>query len=147
MGKAFYQGRYRPKYPAKYKGDSENIIYRSSWELNCMRYFDLNPGILWWASEEVVIPYRSPIDGRRRRYFPDFVVKTVNNETIVIEIKPYNQTVEPVPQKTKTKKYLNEVYTWGINSAKWKAAEEYCKDRGWKFQVLTEKDLYPKKPK
>jgi len=28
-----------------------------------------------------------------------------------------------------------------VNSAKWKAAEEYADNRGWKFKVLTEDTL------
>lgn len=143
----YYKGKYKPKFPQKYKGDPTNIVYRSSWELNCMTYFDKNPDILWWASEELVIPYRSPIDGKRHRYFPDFIIKTVNKEVIVIEVKPDNQTREPKPQKRLTKKYLTEVQTWGVNQAKWKAANEYCLDRGWKFTVVTEKQLFGKKPK
>lgn len=143
----FYKGKYKPKYPDKYKGDYTNITYRSSWELNCMVYFDKNPDIIWWASEELVIPYRSPIDGRKHRYFPDFIFKTINKEVIVVEVKPLHQTVEPKPQKRLTKKYLTEVQTWGVNQAKWKAASEYCLDRGWKFTVVTEKQLFGKKPK
>jgi hypothetical protein len=40
-----------------------------------------------------------------------------------------------------TKRYLTEVKTWGVNQAKWKAANEFCKDRGWKFKIVTEDDL------
>jgi|SRR6056300_212487 hypothetical protein len=143
----YYKGRYKPKFPEKYKGDPSNVVYRSSWELNCMTYFDKNPDIIWWASEELIIPYRSPIDGRKHRYFPDFIIKTKNKEVIVIEVKPLNQTSAPKPQKKLTKKYLTEVQTWGVNQAKWKAANEYCLDRGWKFTVVTEKQLFGKKPK
>lgn len=143
----YYQGRYKPRFPEKYKGDPSKITYRSSWELNCMTYFDKNPDIIWWASEELVIPYRSPIDGRKHRYFVDFLIKTKNKEVIAIEVKPEAQTREPKPQKRLTKKYLTEVQTWGVNQAKWKAAHEYCLDRGWKFTVVTEKQLFGKKPK
>jgi hypothetical protein len=31
--------------------------------------------------------------------------------------------------------------TWGINQSKWKNAAEFCEDRGWKFQILTETEL------
>jgi len=63
----------------------------------------------------------------------------------MIEVKPYGQTHAPKAQKRLTKKYLNEVKTWGVNQAKWEAAMEYCKDRNWKFQILTEKELFKKK--
>jgi len=143
----FHKGKYKPKFPEKYKGDPTNIIYRSSWELNCMAYFDKNPDIVWWGSEEFAIPYRSPIDGKVHRYFPDFIVKTKNNEIVVFEVKPASQS-KPPEKKTKiTKKYINEVATWGVNQAKWKAAVEFCADKNWRFQVLTEEHLFGKKTK
>jgi hypothetical protein len=143
----FYQGKYKPKFPKKYRGDPSNIIYRSSWELNCMAYFDKNPDIVWWASEEFHIPYVSPIDGKRHRYFPDFIVKTSNGDIVVFEVKPAAQSKPPEKKSRVTKKYLNEVKTWGINQAKWKAAAEFCADRNWKFQVITEQHLFGKKTK
>lgn len=141
-----YKGVFRPKNPKKYKGDPTNIIYRSRWELMLMQKFDSHPDVLEWSSEEIIIPYRSPIDNRIHRYFPDFHVKMRNRqgviENVLIEVKPYAQTKPPAVQQGKpTRRYLNEVQTWGINSSKWKMAEEYCKDKGWKFQIITEKDL------
>ena len=140
-----YKGQFRPQNPNKYRGDSTNIIYRSRWELYFMSYLDKHPDILEWNSEEIIVPYRSPIDGKVHRYFPDFWVKSVDREgkksMSLIEIKPYSQTKEPVPKKKLTKSYLYEVKTWGINTAKWKAAESFCKDRGWKFMIMTENEL------
>jgi hypothetical protein len=146
-----YQGKFKPKNPSKYLGDSTNIVYRSSWELKLMTFLDAHKDVTKWASEEVVIPYRSPLDGRIHRYFPDFYVEQINSmgkkEKILIEVKPNYQTKEPSSDKKLTPKgklsakYLNEVKTWGINKAKWEAAEEYCKDKGWKFKLMTEKEL------
>jgi hypothetical protein len=140
-----YKGIFKPKNPHKYKGDYTNIIYRSRWELILMTYLDKHPDVKQWASEELVIPYRSPIDGKVHRYFPDFWVRKVNREgkedITVIEVKPKSQTKEPKVQKRITKKYLYEVKTWGVNKSKWIAAEEYCKDRGWKFIIMTEHEL------
>jgi hypothetical protein len=110
-----------------------------------MVYFDKNENILKWGSEEVVIPYRSPLDNRIHRYFVDFVIKvrtaSGNTETHLIEVKPFRQTKPPEKQKRKTRRYLNEVTTYLVNEAKWKAAEEYCEDRLWKFQIITENEL------
>ena len=140
-----YRGKFRPKHPQKYRGDPTNIIYRSLWERNCMRYFDENPNILKWSSEEVIVPYKSPLDGRYHRYFPDFLIRVKNKEgkleTIMIEVKPFKETKEPKPQKRLTKNYLYEVKTWSINKSKWEAAIEFCKDRKWKFMIITEKEL------
>ena len=140
-----YSGKFTPRNPQKYHGDPTNIIYRSSWECRVMDRFDRDPNILTWASEELTIPYVSPADGKVHRYFPDFLVKykTQNNQikVMMVEIKPKNQTREPVQPTRKTRKFINEVITYGINQAKWKAATEYCLDRGWDFKVLTEDDL------
>jgi len=140
-----YSGRFTPKNPQKYVGDYKNIIYRSSWECKLMDYLDRNPSVVSWASEEIIIPYISPVDGRWHRYFPDFVVKmkttTGQLKTMMLEVKPKKQSQPPEPQKRVTKRYINEVVTYGVNQAKWKAATEYCLDRGWEFQVITEDHL------
>ena len=144
-----YKGRYRPSNPKKYRGDSSNIIYRSLWERKFMVYCDNNNKILEWGSEEIVLPYRSPIDNKVHRYFPDFYIKVKESngkiKRYIIEIKPKKQTVEPKMKKRKTKGYIYEVYEYARNQAKWKAAEEFCKDRMWEFKVLTEEELGIKK--
>jgi hypothetical protein len=140
-----YKGKYQPSFPQKYKGDHTNIIYRSLWERKFMVYCDLNENILEWGSEEIALPYRSPIDNRIHRYFPDFYIKvkeqTGQIKKYIIEIKPKKQTIEPKVQKRKTKGYIYEVVEYAKNQAKWKAAKEFCKDRMWEFKVLTEEDL------
>jgi len=140
-----YSGKFSPKNPTKYLGDPTNIIYRSLWERRVMVHLDENPGVVKWSSEEVVIPYLSPVDNRWHRYFPDFYVQTKNKqgmlESRILEVKPKSQAVAPKAKKRVTKQYIQEVMTYGINEAKWKAATEYCKDRDWKFVVLTEDDL------
>ena len=140
-----YKGKFRPKNHKKYMGDFREVIYRSSWELKFMQYCDTNKSIVKWSSEEIVIPYRSPVDNRVHRYFPDFYVKyrdiKGNYQEKVIEIKPAKQVKEPKIQKRRTKRYVSEVFTYATNKAKWEAAEDFCKDRRWQFQILTEKEL------
>jgi hypothetical protein len=140
-----YKGKYQPAFPKKYKGDPTNIVYRSLWERTFMKYCDTNENILEWFSEEIAVPYRSPIDNKIHRYFPDFYIKVKESngqiKKYIIEIKPKKQTIEPQIQKRKTKGYIYEVYEYAKNQAKWKAAEEFCKDRGYEFKVLTEDDL------
>lgn len=139
------KGIFTPKNPQKYKGDCTNIVYRSSWELKLMMYLDDHPDILQWASEEIAIPYVSPIDGKVHRYFPDFWIKKKNTQgnisITVVEVKPAAQMIPPTVQKARTKSYINEVVTWGINQAKWKAAEKYCAARKWEFLKMNEKQL------
>jgi len=110
-----------------------------------MVYCDNNQNILEWGSEEIVVPYRSPLDNRYHRYFPDFYIKVRESsgkiKKMIIEIKPQRQCVEPKVQKRKTKAYIYEVVEYAKNQAKWKAAEEWCLDRGYEFKVLTENEL------
>lgn len=140
-----YKGKFSPKNPKKYKGDPTNIIYRSLWELRVMKSLDENVNVLEWSSEEVAIPYISPVDNRYHRYFPDFIVKARTPEggtkTMMLEVKPKSQTIEPKVQKKKTKRYITEVMTYGVNQAKWKSAIDYCEDRGWEFKLITETEL------
>jgi len=140
-----YKGKFRPKNPQKYKGNPTNIIYRSLWECKFMSFLDTHPDIIEWSSEEMIIPYISPLDNRPHRYFPDFVVKKRTkeglSETLVVEIKPESQTRPPEVQTKATKRYITEVKTWAINKAKWDAANQFCKDRKWKFVVFTEHHL------
>jgi len=139
-----YKGTFKPKNPTKYNGNANNIIYRSLWELRVMKYLDDHPEVIWWASEELIIPYYNPIDNKKHRYFPDFVAKMKRKDgtvmTYVIEVKPEIQTKKP-EQKRKTKKYIQESMTYVINQSKWKAATEFCKDHGWEFKIITEKHL------
>jgi hypothetical protein len=142
----YNQGRFHPQNPEKYKGDVQNIIYRSSWELKFMQWCDRNPNVIEYASEEFCIPYLSPIDGRVHRYFPDFIMKVKEQsgeiKKYIIEIKPKRQTVPPVQtSKKRTKTFINEVKTYAVNEAKWKAAEEWCKDHLLEFKVITEDQL------
>ena len=140
-----YKGKYLPSYPRKYKGDYRNIIYRSLWERKFMRYCDLNENVLQWGSEEICLPYRSPIDNKIHRYFPDFYIKykDVNGKIrkSIIEVKPLKQCSPQPKPKRKTKGYIYEAYEYAKNQAKWKAAREWCLDRGYEFKVMTEKEL------
>lgn len=139
------KGSFIPKNKDKYKGDPYNIIYRSSWEKRLMNWLDNNINVIQWSSESITIPYIDPM-GQQRRYYPDFYVKIKdrNEKTTeyIIEIKPYKQTIEPKIKTKITESYVNEVYTWGVNNAKWKAASEYCRKRKWVFKLMTEKELF-----
>ena len=139
-----YSGKFIPKNPKKYNGDPKNIIYRSTWEVRVMKYLDEHPNVLWWASEELHVPYLSPVDNKLHRYFPDFIVKAKDKtgtiKTLMLEVKPEKQTKMPTQTK-KTKKYLEEAVTFAVNQAKWKAADLFCKEHGWQFKIITEKEL------
>ena len=140
-----YKGKFRPKNPGKYRGDVANIVYRSLWELRFMKWCDINPSVQEWGSEIVIVPYVSPIDRKVHRYFVDFYMKVKNKtgdpQKYLIEIKTERFTKPPEIPKKKTKRFIDEVFQYGVNEAKWKAAFEFCEDRNMKFMILTEKDL------
>lgn len=144
FGNKTYKGLFKPKNPKKYNGNPDNIIYRSSWELRVMKWLDDRPDVIWWASEELPIPYYNPIDKKMHRYFPDFIVKMKQRDgsvmTYLLEVKPESQTKQPV-RKRKTQKFIQESVTYVVNQCKWKAADEFCHEHGWKFMIITEKDL------
>ena len=141
-----------PKNPKKYVGNASNIICRSSWERVFCERCDTNDNIVTWASEEFSIPYVSPLDNKRHRYYPDFLIKVKEPDgkfkKYVIEIKPRKQTVKP-KMKTDSRKgprmtnsYAKELNNYAVNVAKWNAAIEFCKDNSLEFQIITEDNLY-----
>ena len=141
-----YKGKYKPTHPRKYKGDPTKIIFRSLWERKFMVYCDQNKNVLEWASEEIALPYRSPVDNKVHRYFPDFYMKIKETngaiKNYVIEVKPLKQCSPPKrTKKGQTRGYMREAYEYAKNQAKWQAATEFCKDRQWEFKVVTEKEL------
>lgn len=139
-----YKGVYKPKNPQKYVGDATNIVYRSLWERKFMVFCDNNPSVVKWCSEEIAVPYLSPVDGKYHRYFVDFLVEfsTVNgNQIYLIEIKPKRQCKEPQKGKKATRSYLKEMQTWKINNSKWAHAKNFAEKHNWHFKILTEEDL------
>jgi len=141
----FHKRRYIPLFPEKYAGDPTCIIMRSSWETRFAGWCDKNPAVIKWISEETVIPYRCPTDNKIHRYFVDFQIQIRQKDgllkTYLVEIKPEKQTQPPIYPGRRTQRYLTESLTFIKNQAKWKAATEYAKDRGWEFKIITEHEL------
>lgn len=143
--KRFRQGIFKPIHREKFIGSSDPV-YRSSYELKFFRWADNNTNILAWGSENIIIPYMSPLDGKIHRYFVDnFVIfrdNKGNKQKFLIEIKPSKQVAKPLHTKGKHRRtIIYEQRTWVTNQAKWKAAEEWSKKKGYKFLILTEKEL------
>lgn len=141
------QGYYEVINTDKYRGDVKKVRYLSSWEYDICVYFDKNPNVLEWNSEDIVIPYYSPADKKKRRYMVDFWVKykdrNGNIKQELVECKPYAQTQPPTKRGRKSKTtLLNEQYTYQVNVAKWTAAAEFAKKRGMTFRIITENDIY-----
>ena len=140
-----YKGKYKVINYKKYIGDPTSVIFRSLWERKVMVYFDNRKEVKRWSSEEIVIPYRNPFDGKIHRYFPDFYCERIDPETgkivkEIIEVKPKRQTLPP---KSKGKTFLIERKTYIINQVKWEAAHDYCENRGYVFRIITEEQIRP----
>jgi hypothetical protein len=140
----FKQGIFRPINKDKFIG--EFAIFRSSYERKFMLWADKNPNVLEWSSERIVIPYKSPLDGKIHRYFIDNYMAIKEGDKIkkyLIEIKPFSQTQKPKPSNRKKKStVLYENTQWVINQAKWEAAKKFAASRNAEFLLLTEKELF-----
>ena len=136
------QGIFTPTYQDKFIGST--ATYRSGLELKFFRFCDNNPNVLEWGSENVVVPYKSPVDNRMHRYFVDNFIVIREGEQIkkyLVEIKPFKQTQLPTTKYKKRRHLLYEQKMYITNQAKWEAAKEYGKKKGYVFIILTEKEL------
>jgi len=145
-----YKGKFTPTNKDKYDGDWTSITYRSLWERKVMVYLDRSDNVLKWSSEEVVIPYIGE-DGKRHRYFPDFLaeIRQANGkvETMLIEVKPYKETQPPKSEgRVRNRGMMLREMIYIKNRLKWEAAQKVCEERGWRFQILTEHELKPDQP-
>jgi len=141
----YKQGNYVPANPKKYLGDVKKIPYRSGLEQKVCYKLDHADYVVGWCIEPAPVIYIKPTDGLPHRYFPDFLTVTLNSDgtknITLIEVKPYNQQFPPKKQGKKKSRYLKEAVDYEINQAKWAAARELCKKKGWNFVILTEKEI------
>lgn len=139
----FVQGIYTPINKKKFIG--KFAIFRSSLERKFFLWADLNPNVLEWGSENIIVPYISPIDENWHRYYVDNYVVLKEGCNIVkylVEIKPFKQTIKPtISKRKKQSTMLYEQTQWVINQAKWEAAEKFANKKGYKFIKITEKEL------
>lgn len=139
-----YSGNFTPRFPEKYVGDLNRIVFKSLWEYNLMDWLDKNEFVLTWESWDNesgsnCIPYVCRSDNRSHRYYPDFKITFADGKTIIVEIKPKSQTIPPKLRKGQRQdKYIRECAVFAKNISKWEAGVIFCKKRGWDFQVWTE---------
>lgn len=143
MAYSYRQGQFIPKNPDKYRGDVDNIRYMSSWEKNVHEFFDINPNVLEWSSEEVKIPYYFMLDKKLHTYYPDYWVKYKKANGLIveeiIEVKPIAQTKPP---RKNSKRLLEQQFTYAKNVSKWKAASEWCKVHNMTFRIISENSIF-----
>ena len=144
--KGHSKGFFTPRNPHKYQGDLSRIIYRSSWELDFMRFLDNNTKILKWGSETIAIPYVKPTTGRVHKYYPDFYVEYLNSKgklvRDIVEVKPEKQIKKPTTRGKSKKTQVTESLTYAINRAKWHAAELYCHKYGYNWRIISERGIF-----
>lgn len=138
----YRQGIFTPNNSHKFIGNK--AVYRSGLELKFFRFCDTNENVIKWGSENIIIPYISPLDGRVHRYFVDnyVVIREGSNiKKYLIEIKPLKQTLPPQTKYKKREHLIYEQQQYVINQAKWESAKQYCSKHNLNFLILTEKDL------
>jgi hypothetical protein len=143
--KGTLKGQYVIKNPKKYMGNANNVIYRSSWELLVFRFLDTKPSVLSWCSEGIQIPYYNPFTKRQTVYIPDLlIVFEVKGKrwAEMVEIKPLKEVPGVMAEDAKMKKLsTKDKAAQVLNAAKWQAAMAFCKKRGIRFRIMTERDL------
>jgi hypothetical protein len=143
------KARFKPRNPHKYIGDPNNIIIRSSWETKVFKFCDDNVNVLRWSSEEDAIPYLKPMHNGGLKpafYYPDLYVEYMNvdGELIkeVFEVKPKKFTRQSRSRTDSVRMFEN--YQYIVNMAKFAAADNWCKAKGYKFTILSEDSIFRK---
>jgi len=142
MRNKWRRGTFTPKNQDKFIGS--RAIYRSGLELKFFRFCDDNPNVIKWGSENIIVPYISPLDNRVHKYYVDnYIAIREGNEVnkYLVEIKPSKQTKPPTVKYRKKRHLLYEQKAYIINQAKWNAAQQYSHKKGYTFIILTEKEL------
>lgn len=112
--------KFREGYFISMKNNGKEFFYRSSYECEVLECLENLPEIVSFYVEPFKEGIRYLYKGKFKKYFPDLAVTFDDGHMEVWEIKPASQTSLP------------------MNEAKWIAANEYCRSRGWNFIVITE---------
>jgi len=135
----YAQSTYIVKNKEKYVG-RKSPFYRSSWECTFMMFCDNNPSVIQWASEPFMVPYRNPFTGKNTIYVPDFMIMYVDRNgqkhAEVIEVKPTKEIAIENARSVRDRAAV------ALNMTKWAAANEFCKNYGMRFRVVTEQDIF-----
>src|SRR5574344_1387886 len=146
------QGYFKPKHPEKYKGDVNQIIYRSGWEFKFFKFCDENPMVLEYSSEPIGIDYWNSVTKKQAKDWIDGYMKTINKSGTIrewlIEVKPDKYIRPPeAPQRLTEKQtygYVRHAKMYLINTDKFKAAKAYAKAHNMTFGIITENFLFGK---
>jgi hypothetical protein len=100
------------------KMGGKEMHYRSGYECDVYECLELITEVIAYDVEPFKVPYSHK--GKQRKYTPDLSVKFHDGRIEIWEIKPASQTM------------------LDVNHSKWTACNDYCKNRGWEFVVMTE---------
>lgn len=112
---------FKEGYFTSLKNNGKQMHYNSSWEETTYSCLEVMSEVVSYEVEPFSIKYLDR--GKVREYWPDLIVSYNDGHVEIWEIKPQNQT------------------SLEVNKAKWDACKEYCSHRGWKFEVITEKEI------
>lgn len=98
--------------PMHYRSSYEEDVYKTLEHWNEVAGYDVEP-----------FPIEYYHLGKKHNYIPDLKVRFVDGHTEIWEIKPSTQT------------------GFAINETKWQAANNFCRLRGWGFEVITEQRI------
>lgn len=100
--------------------------FESSLERDWLVVLDFDPAVRWIQEQPFTIDYVT--SGKARRYTPDVIAEHEQGgevRTIVYEIKPR----EILRSK------------WSLYRPRFKAAVHFCKEKGWRFKIVTESEI------
>ncbi|QUL57045.1 TnsA endonuclease N-terminal domain-containing protein [Paenibacillus tritici] len=110
------------RWKVPYLKNGRMIHCESGLERDYVRITDFDQNVVEIAYQPLFIPYR--IKGKIRFYYPDFKVTFKDGRVLIVEIKPNSKVLKPEIQ------------------LKALVGRLYCKKKGWKYIIVTEKQLY-----
>ncbi|NBE54721.1 TnsA endonuclease N-terminal domain-containing protein [Streptomyces boluensis] len=90
-----------------------DVSYESETELSVIQLLSFAPQIAYYQEQPFAISYEYA--GRLRTYYPDLLAATEDGRCVLIEVKPVFEMA------------------MAVNVAKYRAAVEFCRNRGWGF--------------
>lgn len=96
------------------------IDFESLLERDLIYLLDYDANVMDFTEQPLTIPIN--ISGRRQQYTPDFLVN-IYAESTLLEVKPI--------------RFVEEFE----NSIKCEFIKDYCKEHGWNYHIVTERDI------
>lgn len=101
-----------------------SVAFESSLERDFLVLLDFDPNVLNVHGQPLTLQFKEA-EGRTRSYTPDVLVEYREARPVLYEVK-YREDLRS---------------QWQELRPKFKAAHRYCKAKGWRFQIITEKEI------